>query len=704
MRTTVEQIQTAGFTMDYFRFGNPEGKPAVILPGISILSVMNYADAVVSAYAELAEDHDVYLLDRRKDLPDMYSIGEMAEDTYTALRSLGLEKADLYGVSQGGMMAMIIAVNHPEFVRKLALASTTCRAAGAEENALEKWISLAENKDARGLTEQFGEYVYSKDYYGQNREAILSMANYVKEEDLERFVILAKSMRAYDISGRLKDIKCPVLVMGGAEDRILHEGALKEIADALNGELHVYEGYGHAVYDEAEDFIPRIHAFFNAETHDTAGSHPKVSIIVPVYNGEKVISKCINSVLNQEYKDWELILVNDGSKDNTAVILDEYALHDDRIRVIHKPNGGVSSTRNRGLSEAKGDYIQFMDADDWLTEDSTKVLVRTIEEGGADMAVADFYRVVGDLVSRKGSILSNDVLTVKEYAEWMKESPADYYYGVLWNKLYKRSVIEQYKLRMDESVSLCEDYLFNLEYLLHCEKVAPVQIPVYYYLKTEGSLVASNLNLKKIVNMKTSVFDYYDKFYRSVFNEEEYEKNRVEIAKFLVSAATDDGALPFLPGTKKLGEEKIQVHYEPGHTTNIVETTYFLTKVFDKYMNSVAMKYDLDIKDLRIFYVIMRVGPIHDQKQITDFTGIPLASVLLSLEKLISRGLIRVTIELPEYEAELTEKAADIVKDLDNAVKDMEELCFSGFSEEDAESVRNAVRRITDTLRDSLTR
>ncbi|MBQ1505864.1 MAG: glycosyltransferase [Erysipelotrichales bacterium] len=534
------------------------------------------------------------------------------------------------------------------------------------------------------------------------------MANYVREEDMERFKVLALSMRSYDISGRLKDIKCPVLVMGGAEDQILHEGALKEIADSADGELHVYEEYGHAVYDEAKDFITRIHMFFKKEEfrkEDFCGQgHPKVSIIVPVYNGEKVVSKCINSVLNQEFKDWELILINDGSKDNTAALLDEYALHDDRIRVIHKPNGGVSSTRNRGLSEAKGDYIQFMDADDWLTEDSTKVLVRTLEEGEADMAVADFYRVVGDLLSRKGSILSNDVLTVKEYAEWMKESPADYYYGVLWNKLYKRSIIEQYKLRMDESVSLCEDYLFNLEYLLHCEKVAPVQIPVYYYLKTEGSLVTSSLNLKKIVNMKTSVFDYYDKFYRSVFDEEEYEKNRVEIAKFLVSAATDDGALPFLPGTKKLGEEKIQVHYEAGHSTNIVETTYFLTKVFDKYMNSVAMKYDLDIKDLRIFYVIMRVGPIHDQKQITDFTGIPLASVLLSLEKLISRGLIRVTIELPEYEAELTEKAADIVKDLDNAVKDMEELCFSGFSEEDAESVRNAVRRITDTLRDSLTR
>ena len=101
-----------------------------------------------------------------------------------------------------------------------------------------------------------------------------------------------------------------------------------------------------------------------------------VSIIVPVYNAEKAIGKCIESILSQEFTDFELLLINDGSKDNSGAVLDEYAAKDSRIRVIHKTNSGVSATRNLGLKEAKGDYIQFLDADDWMTSDSTKLLYR----------------------------------------------------------------------------------------------------------------------------------------------------------------------------------------------------------------------------------------------------------------------------------------------------------------------------------------
>ncbi|MBR2595193.1 MAG: glycosyltransferase family 2 protein, partial [Solobacterium sp.] len=104
---------------------------------------------------------------------------------------------------------------------------------------------------------------------------------------------------------------------------------------------------------------------------------PKVSVIIPVYNAEKNIERCADSVLNQEYRDLELIMVDDGSKDGTAAILDELAARDERVRVIHKPNGGVSETRNRALDMAAGKYVQFLDADDWIPADSTKLLVRT---------------------------------------------------------------------------------------------------------------------------------------------------------------------------------------------------------------------------------------------------------------------------------------------------------------------------------------
>ena len=133
---------------------------------------------------------------------------------------------------------------------------------------------------------------------------------------------------------------------------------------------------------------------------------PIVSIIVPVYNAAKpldrdktVLHRCIDSILNQEFRDFELIVVDDGSKDTSGKILDEYAKTDERINVIHKENSGVSNTRNLAIQNARGKYIQFLDADDWITTDATKSLVRTMEESKADLVIADFYRVVGENTS-----------------------------------------------------------------------------------------------------------------------------------------------------------------------------------------------------------------------------------------------------------------------------------------------------------------
>jgi len=232
---------------------------------------------------------------------------------------------------------------------------------------------------------------------------------------------------------------------------------------------------------------------------------PTVSIIVPVYDAEKAIGRCIDSILNQEYEDFELIAVDDGSKDGSPAILDAYAEKDDRVRVIHKPNSGVSATRNLALNQAAGKYIQFLDADDWIPDNSTKMLVREAEEKNVDLVVADFFRVVGKNVARKGSIVSNEVLTLPQFAELMMESPSDFYYGVLWNKLYRNDIIQNYNVRMDEDLTWCEDFIFNLEYLLHVKTVTALQVPVYYYVKTEGSLVSKSMSLAKIVDMKSNV-------------------------------------------------------------------------------------------------------------------------------------------------------------------------------------------------------
>ena len=151
---------------------------------------------------------------------------------------------------------------------------------------------------------------------------------------------------------------------------------------------------------------------------------PAVSIIVPVYNAERTVGRCIESILNQEYRDFELLLVNDGSTDASGSLCDGYAAKDSRIRVIHKKNAGVSAARNTALDLAQGTYLQFLDSDDWLTPDATSSLVRAAEETGCDLIVANFYRGNGERFPQKGDIDEGGIMTREEYVAHMMENPA----------------------------------------------------------------------------------------------------------------------------------------------------------------------------------------------------------------------------------------------------------------------------------------
>lgn len=251
---------------------------------------------------------------------------------------------------------------------------------------------------------------------------------------------------------------------------------------------------------------------------------PTVSIIVPVYNAEKTLERCVDSILNQTYQDFELLLVDDGSPDGSGALCDAYARQDSRVRVFHQENAGVSAARNLALDHAAGEYLQFLDSDDWITPDATSSLVRAAREHQCDLVIADFYRVCEDRVSHKGDIDDPVVLTQEEYAAHMMENPADFYYGVLWNKLYRRDIVEAHHLRMDPEISWCEDFMFNLEYIRQARRFYALQVPIYYYVKTKGSLASQSLNIGKTVRMKLMVFEYYHQFFKTVLDEEEYEK------------------------------------------------------------------------------------------------------------------------------------------------------------------------------------
>ena len=261
---TVRTVKSERMEMRYCRFGNPEGQPFVILPGAAVKSVMESAMLIEKQYAAFAADYDVYVMDRRTDLPEPYSIAEMAEDTAEALRLLGLQNVNLYGVSQGGMIAQMMAVQHPELVKKLALCATAPYM--PDDGFLRRWTELAEQRDADALMLAFGEKVYTQQYLETYRNAFQVFARTVTEEDLRRFVICVSGIAGFDVRPRLHEIRCPVLVIGAEEDQIFGSAPAKEIAEKTGGKLVIYSEQPHAVYDMEPDVLVQIKAFLDA--HD----------------------------------------------------------------------------------------------------------------------------------------------------------------------------------------------------------------------------------------------------------------------------------------------------------------------------------------------------------------------------------------------------------------------------------------------------
>lgn len=270
-------------------------------------------------------------------------------------------------------------------------------------------------------------------------------------------------------------------------------------------------------------------------------SAPMISIIVPVYNASPYLRQCLDSILAQSFRDFEAILVNDGSTDDSLAICRSYAQRDSRFLILDKENSGVSDSRNKAMDCAQGKYLQFIDSDDWFTPDASSVLLHVAESTGSDLVVGHFYRVVGERAAQRGHIKEDRILTRTDYAEEMLKAPANYYYGVLWNKLYRRSIIEGNHLSFDPQIKWSEDFLFNLEYLEHVRLIAAVSHPIYYYRKRENSLVNSQASLRRLAAMKRSTFREYKELYQKL---DLYEEKKANVYRYLLSAAADGAVGP----------------------------------------------------------------------------------------------------------------------------------------------------------------
>lgn len=203
-----------------------------------------------------------------------------------------------------------------------------------------------------------------------------------------------------------------------------------------------------------------------------------ISIVVPIYNAENFLHRCVDSILAQSHTDFELLLINDGSKDGSGAICDAYAVKDRRVRVFHKENGGVSSARNLGLDNAQGKYITFCDADDYVASDWLAAYGKAVEEN-VDLAIQGYYEIEGlKILERK--IVSNTEITydIKQLVLTLFENGS---FCFIWIKLFRRCIIESFNIRFDECSTLGEDAQFIAKYLENTTSCACVDRIGYYY-------------------------------------------------------------------------------------------------------------------------------------------------------------------------------------------------------------------------------
>ena len=211
---------------------------------------------------------------------------------------------------------------------------------------------------------------------------------------------------------------------------------------------------------------------------------PLVTIIVPVYKVEKYIQRCINSILNQSFTDFEVILVDDGSPDNCGKICDKYAEADNRIKVIHKPNGGLSDARNAGLDIATGEYIGFIDSDDYIDEHMYEDMLSAIENADTDLCICGYDRVDDDGKIKSSSHYKNALLTQEQAYEMLVQG--NVYFIISCNKLYKREIFDT--LRFEVGKTHEDEFIMHHVYG-ECSKIVTLEKSYYNYFVRESIIV-----------------------------------------------------------------------------------------------------------------------------------------------------------------------------------------------------------------------
>lgn len=243
-------------TMDYIRFGSGQ-RTLVMLPGLGdgLRSMKGTALPMAFMYRMFCKDFTVYAFSRKNELPQGYTTRDMAKDQAEAMAQLGIEKADIFGVSMGGMIAQHLAIDYPEKVNKLILTVTSARPNPILTESIDEWVALAKRGDHAGFMDSNLQRIYSDGYYRRNKWLAPIVGKLTKPKTYDRFFVQANACLTHDAYESLHKIKAPTLVVGGEQDKALGGDPSKEIAARIPGaQLQMYEQWGHGLYEEAKDF------------------------------------------------------------------------------------------------------------------------------------------------------------------------------------------------------------------------------------------------------------------------------------------------------------------------------------------------------------------------------------------------------------------------------------------------------------------
>ena len=304
---------------------------------------------------------------------------------------------------------------------------------------------------------------------------------------------------------------------------------------------------------------------------------PIISVIVPIYKVEKYIEKCINSIINQTYKNLEIILVDDGSPDNCPKICDEFAKKDKRIRVIHKENGGLSDARNAGLDIMTGDFVCFIDSDDWVESTYVEDMLTAQQNTDADIVACGVFLIEENtnnkkifLQSKKNKLLKNNIF--KYYY-----SKKNKIFCSAWNKLYKKEIFNEIRYPKGR---IYEDSAIILKILGKCERVIVISNLLYNYLKRNESITGTNFDLKKL----NSLFLNYEENLKYI----EGKKNKKLMCEEVLSGLYNN----YLKIIKQLNDDKLKKYLKNDFKEKWIK--------YKKYLPI------FNLRTYRIFYLILK--------------------------------------------------------------------------------------------------